>query len=892
MKIENKLTLTHIKQNKKRTGLTVFGIIISVAMIVSVFIGIASFLDYNERMVISTYDSAHFFINDISDEKIEILKNDSRIKSVGLEEQGRKDTSGVRVEGAKSLRLSTAYINWYNADMFNQMYIDDIDGAFPKNNNEILISKAYIDRNGFDWKIGDTVTLQTGRRHRQIENDFFHITNSSEYEYGEIFDFYENRSFKVVGIINDKLLDYKINQMYSFCEPNSVYRASVQLKKVTPFSIITINEIAKELGINPDDKGRSGFFLNEELLATHLCGTIDSDMLTKYIPMGLAILFIILVAAFMLIYNTFGMSVSERTRYLGMLSSVGATKKQKRNSSYFEGVIFGLIGIPIGTILGIIVMLIGLKLIDNASFTDIPIKFVMPTWSIAIAVILSIITIFVSLYIPAKKASQATAIEAIRQNNTVKIKRTKAPRIIKKLFGFEGILAYKNLKRNGKRSKLITISIAISAILFLCVNYYCSLTTALVIDDVNRPYQVQFAVGSYADMDKVIEDIKSLKGVKNVYSIEQIGYAYGKADFDLSSDRRITQENNTTNKYKNLWDDVIVVINYIDDEDFNALCEKSGINPSPYYKAKNKRQKCLVMNNIDHKNSENKVFNENIIGGVLTSNIYQDFEYEEYRKDFGIDEMSKEQQDEYLQELLELQTFVDIAGIVEYDRDNYVCNLNPSGSISAYIPYSMSPYIFDIFNQNPDDENNDYNSVFGVETDNHKEISESIRRYFDEHPEYANDNSAWVIDSYGYALNSIKLNRVVKAFMYGFIMLITMITFVNIINTITTSIASRRREFAMIKSVGMTPKSFQKMIALESLFYGIYSLLTAIPISIGISLLLNKIVADGKIPYEFNFAMYAIVIIAVFLFVGTTMIYSLNKIKDDNIIENLKSDIL
>lgn len=889
MKIENKLTLAHIRLNKKRTALTVFGIIISVAMIVAVFIGAASFLNYQERMVISDISSAHIFIHGVNDEKLDILRNDSRIKSVGLVENGRADTSGVRVEGAKSLRHSTAFINWYDSGMFNQMCIDDMDGAFPKNNKEILINKDYIERNGFDWKIGDTITLETGRRYNDNGDDLFHITNTSEYKYGEIFDLYENRSFKIVGIVNDKILNYEINQMYSYCDENSVYSANIQLNKVTPFSMITINDIAKELGINPNNKSRSNFYLNEELLATHLCGSVDSDMLTKYIPMGAAILLIILVAAFMLIYNTFGMSIAERTRYLGMLSSVGATRKQKRNSSYFEGLVLGLIGIPIGTALGIIVMLIGVKLINNAGFSDIPVKFVMPVWSVAAAVVISILTIFISLYIPAKKASYATAIEAIRQNNMVKIKHTRTPFLIKKLFGFEGVLAHKNMRRNGKRSRLITVSIAISSIMFLCVNYYCSLATAMVIDDINKPYQLEFAIDSYTDREQVLKDIKSIDGVKNVYSVEYERYSYGKADFDLSYEQKITEENNTTDKYKNLWEDVSVELNYINDDDFDALCEKNGIDPKPYYEIKDKRQKCVIMNNIDHEENGDKVFNENIIGGVLTYNPYSDFEHEERRKDFGIDEMSKEEQDAYLQELLDNQTFVDIAGIVEYDKDNYACSLNPVRTISAYAPFSMQPCIIDIFNEY---ENGEYNLVFGVETDNHKEVCEKISQYFDDHPEYAKDSSTWIIDHYSYALISIQMNKVIKVFMYGFIALITMITFVNIINTITTSIASRRREFAMIKSVGITPKGFQKMISLESIFYGIDSLLIAIPISIGINLLLNKIVGDGKIPYEFNFVMYLIVIIAVVLFVGLTMLYSINKIKDDNIIENIKNDIL
>lgn len=881
MKIENKLTLTHIRLNKKRTALTVFGIVISVAMIVSVLVGMASFLDYNRRMIISFSGNYHFTFNGISSEKLDVLRNDDRIESIGLDEQGRKDTSGVRIENAKSLRHSTAYINWYDSGMFRQMPVDDLVGEFPKNNKEILVSREYIERNGFDWEIGDTITLQTGRRHPNDETDFFHITNAGQYQYGEVFDFYENRSFKISGIINDESYDC---QMYSVCDDDSVYAAHVQLKKVTPFSIKTIYDIVLKMGIKPDKMAKNGVFLNDELLATYLCGSADSDMVTKYIPMGFIILLIILIAAFMLINNTFAMSVSERTRYLGMLSSVGATKRQKRNSTYFEGVVLGLIGIPAGLVLGIIIILFGLKLINNAGFTDIPISLVMPLWSVAAAVILSVFTIFISLYVPAKKSSRVSAIDAIRQSETVKVKSTGNAPLIKKIFGIEGVLAYKNMRRNGGKSRLITVSIAVSAILFLCVNYFCSLTTALVIDDINKPYQVEFAIPSYADRNQIIKDIKNIDGVKNVYSIDSYFYSYGKADFDHSYDQQITMGNNTTRKYKNLWDDAVVNVNYIDDKDFDALCAKNGIDPAPYYEFKDNRQKCVIMNNIDHKEKGDKVFNENIIGGVLTSNPYQYIDDEHLYDSIGIDEWTQEDKDAFLQETLASQIFADIAGIVEYDKDNYACNLNRVRTISAYAPFSMSPMII------LDD--GEYNILYGVETDNHQEVSEAISLYYDDHPDYANDGSAWVSDFYGYALKSIQMNKVIKIFMYGFILLITMITFVNIINTITTNVASRRREFAVIKSVGITPKDFEKMVSLESVFYGGGALMLAIPVSIGINLLLNNIVGDGKIPYDFNFVMYAIVIIAVSLFVGTTMLYAIRKIKNDNIIENIKNDIL
>ena len=443
MKIENKLTLAHLKQNKRRTIITIIGIVISVAMIVSVFIGIASFMNYYERSIISMSSNYHFGIQEVSEKQLEILRNDDRIESIGLHEYGRKDTSGVRLKGAESLRHSTGYINWYNDDAFKQMNVEKLEGAFPKSKKEILISQAYIDNNNLDWKVGDTITLQLGRRHDNHENDYFHLSNTGQYEYGEVFDFVENRSFVISGIIKDKIMDWQEGQMYSVCDDNSSYYTSVKLKKLNPFSIFTIRDIAQKLGANPNNMGKSGIGLNDDLLASHFCGSLDGVLVKKYIPICLSVLLIILVAAFMLIYNAFGISVNERTKHLGMLSSVGATKRQKLRSMYFEGVVLSLIGIPIGTIIGTVIMAIAMKIVSNGNYNSVAPRFVFPLWALALGILFCLATIFISLSIPAKKVSNETAIEAIKGSNTVKYKSSRSPILIKKLFGFEGTLAYK-----------------------------------------------------------------------------------------------------------------------------------------------------------------------------------------------------------------------------------------------------------------------------------------------------------------------------------------------------------------------------------------------------------------------------------------------------------------
>jgi putative ABC transport system permease protein len=130
-----------------------------------------------------------------------------------------------------------------------------------------------------------------------------------------------------------------------------------------------------------------------------------------------------------------------------------------------------------------------------------------------------------------------------------------------------------------------------------------------------------------------------------------------------------------------------------------------------------------------------------------------------------------------------------------------------------------------------------------------------------------------------------------SVFTYGFIVLITAISMANIFNTISTSIALRKREFAILKSVGMTPKGFSKMLNYESVFYGVKSLVYGLPLSILLMYLIYR-----SLGYTFNYGFtlpwnsIIFVMGAVFFIVISAMLYSSSKIKQESIVEALKQE--
>lgn len=853
MNIVNKLTLRHLKENKSRTVITTLGICVSVAMITAVFVAMASFLNLFGDVTIIGCGDYHARFYDITQEQLSSLENDSRIKETGI--YITPENSSILLKDRKTDRLGTCEILIGDEVFLSQMLTSECDGALPKNENEVAIEQSLLDKNGLDLKIGDKITFAQGIRY--IKENGQDVSVAGDYYYPDEKFLADNfKEYTITAILHDNPATRftPVFRGMSEEEKAGVVSASIQLSELNYKSLDTVKQIIKDYKI-------SDYEINTDYLETVLAIDEDSVLAVSLIPMAAIILVIIMIASVVLIYNAFGMSLSERVRYLGMLASVGATRKQKKMSVYYEGIVLGCIGIPVGIVAGIIGIGITLKAVGNkiistgmilgVSDSNMEMKTVVPIWAIIGIILISILTIFISCFVPSRKASKITPIDAIRQSNEVKIKakRLKSPKIIRKIFGYEGELAYKNLKRNGRKSRVITGSIALSIILFLSCNYFCSMLTQANSLDMDVPYQVQ-AMVAYSDREKFEEDIKNIGGIDNYYSVNN-KYVYCGGNNEII-EKNFENKEYLTPSYKNLFSSSIgLFIHAIDDSDFNEICKDNGIDYTQFY---GKDVKCLILNDITHKGTGEKVFNDKIIGQHIIS------KENEYGESFDYE----------------------IGGLVNFDKDNYAFRLSMKNNLAGYIP--LSQYAKDYTAQGGTD---DINLLIGIETEKHAEVKEELTNLFEEKG-YLNT----YVSDYSEIMQMMNtLVFVIEVFVYGFISLITLITIANIINTISTNIQLRKKEFAMLKSVGTTPKGFRKMISLESVFYGLRAVIFGIPISVIISIVLNKTMSTTAIPFIFDWKMYLIVIAVVFAIISITMLFSVSKLKDDSIVETLKEEI-
>lgn len=894
MNIINKLTLRHLKENKGRTFVTIVGVFVSVIMITALIVGVSSFLSFYRQLNIQNEGYFHAGFQQITQKQAEQLEKDDRISRVGRVVHFDNTTDSFQISNAKTKRLGTGTFFTGDEIAIKQIITGHFEGSIPKNDNEIIVDKKLIDENGFDWKIGDVVSISIGARFREHQPEFAEFMFGLHYEYetGEVFEVSEVKDLKIVGIIenNNPTMAYGSIIRGISEKQKRISGATIELKSVNPNSLNEIKDIAESIGITGKAYSTQ-VYTNRDYLATYFAISPESTM-AKMVPLMIMILVIIMIASIVLIYNAFGMSLSERTRYLGMLASIGSTRKQKKASVYFEGLILGLIGIPLGIGAGILGVFIffncfGDKIISTNLFLgvgDLKLKTVVPFWGIICVIIISFITIIISSIIPAKRASAITPIEAIRQSNDVKMKakRLKSSKLIRKIFGYEGELANKNLKRNSIKTHIITGSIALSVILFLSVNYFCSVFLQVNELYVDLPYQVEVYIptDNYDTYDNLKKELMEVPGVDKVYSTQLAFFSYSESaanpkvgsDF-IGDNQDLRRPEYLTHKYKNLWRNIRICINYIEDEDFNALCKANGIDYTKYYDSHAtfySNKKCLVMNNISHKESGSKVFTNAILG----KGMYSDYRYPITDEDDNIIGWEGSPDDADQMKKIIISDFVD------YDEDNYVCHFNPKNEVSAYMPMSMEDTNF-----LPDGE--DSCVSLGIETKNHKDVAARLGELFDDN----SYNGAQVIDRQMYLESGLIELFILQLFIYVFIGLIILITLANIINTISTGIELRRKEFAMLKSIGITQKGFLKMICLESLFYALKSLAFAIPASVLISYILSIKLDNGVVAFEINYLIYIAVIVVVFLIVGFAMLFSVYKLKDDSIIETLKKDI-
>ena len=846
MSILNRLTIKNLRLNKKRTIVTIIGIILSTALMVGIGLLFSSFQDLMIRDTIGYSGKYEAKYNDVDLIKLNDIKNKNFTyfyeKPIGFS----------KIESSNEYK-PYMYITSVNREYFDELKL--IEGDIPKNENEIVISNHVITNGGLDYKVGDIVTFTYGSRN--IDGNITLANN--ELVDGEFLTNEGTHTYKIVGIVDRSNFEsYSASGYTAFTVDVNSDNGNVNLYVMFNKNkniIKQSEELAKELNYNGDIN------YNSTLLALYGESTYGNVM-SSMGGMMIIMLSLVSIGCIIVIYNSFAISVMERKKEFGLLSSIGATKRQLSHTVFFEAVVVGVIGIILG-ILGAYIGIGCVILIINNLISDMleyKLHLITNPLFIIIPVIFMIIVIGVSAFIPSRRASKVSPIEAIRQNDDIKInkKKIRTSKLVLKLFGIEGEIALKNIKRNKKKYRVTIVSLFISIVLFISFSSYMNYTlntASSVMGEVPYDYQISYFGddNNKEALDKINEIVKS-SDVK-----EYVSYSVG--NLSIIGDYIYSDE--YLDFYKNAYgDDGIKALNnlkyqsiyilVLDDNSYNKYKKLIGLDKDSVILLN--RFKGVSYGNNKRVNYDIPVINSGDINIKICN--------------FDDDEEN-----------------VDTTKYCNKNIDNIFVT-NKSFDLIEEFSY-MDDFKLIVNKKLYDsilDGGTDF-TQFNIISDNTNNIDKLTK----ELDKYNNVNYINIKESMKQTNNLI---LVVKILMYGFISLVTLIGVTSVFNTISTSMALRKREFAVLRSIGLTRGGFNKMLFFESLFFGMKSLIFALPVSIGVTILIHYSLADMVSISTIIIPWKAIIIsiVSVFIIVLLTMMYSSSKIKKHNIIEQIREE--
>ena len=852
MKILNRLTIKHLLMNKKRTIVTIIGITLSTALMVGIGLLISSFLQMMIDDEVKTSGSYHANFNEITNNELEQVKRNVMVEN----------SYYYGILGFSNIDSTNSYKPYlYVLDANDDYFLHEklLEGRYPLNEYEIVIPKHLITNGELNLSIGDKITLNIGPR--LIEGEKVYSNNISLVKtYDENYNLLttENiepeftKTYEIVGIIDrSNTEDYSAPGYTAF---------TTKSKNVLNYSLFVEYQNIKKTyeltkGICDKLNKNASCTTHDGLL--YYYGVSKYSNVTRTITSLLTIVLTLLsIGSIIVIYNSFAISTMERKKSFGLYSSLGATPKQIKYTVFFEAFLVGIIGILLGVIgsfLGIYILIQVLNYLVSDAW-DLTLVFKVNWYYVFIPIIFMILVVYFSAFIPAKRSSKVSSIELIRENDEIKIprKKVKTPKWIKKIFGIEGEIALKNMKRNKRKYRITLLSIFISIVLFISFSTY--INYGLSITDINKLPNYDILVIS--DKEDIIDEIKENPLVNSVYT-----------SYISFIDTKFLTKDNYPEKYYNYAklqnEDILQFMAVIvEDQDFEKITKDFNVDNDTVF----------ILNNLTYVeySNNNRISNTTEIFKNNISNL-------EICNTF----------DKSICKNLKVK-LINSNETNLFDNYSYEETM-PVMFISNKLAKENNLFAREILNENNQKEITDFDNMakyITIKSTEYEKLYQELSKKYDSN---LNGNIYAPKIEYRNQKNSI---LAIKILMYGFISLVTLTGITSVFNTIYTSIHLRRKEFAMLRSVGLSPKGFYKMIFFESLFFGLKSLLYALPVSFFVIYLISE-----SIGYTFSFngllipwKAIIIAIVGVFVIVLITMLYSVKKIKNENILNSLQDE--
>lgn len=940
MNLMKKLTLKNLKLNRKRTIVTIVGIILATALLSALVTLVSSFqysmIEYQKQKD----GDFHVKFSGVKMSELSEFKNNRNIEST-FETMGM---GFAKLNGCKNEDKPYAYVMATDEAGFEKGCFNLIEGRMAKNEDEIVIPRHLKTNGRIDIKVGDEITLDIGKRYDSNTESVILENCAYEHEAEKLTDTVTKR-YKVVGIMerpgygmedysaagytfvtySDELAAIDNGTKSEASEADTtltVYsrytQKALRNKDAVTADIIGVDEKLFEKSNNSSvemsaeesdrflkemENAKYDIYINGFLISYECVFPIDGSFKALFTVAAVVALIIILTSVYC-IKNSFNISITEKIRQYGMLASVGATRRQIKSSVKTEAAMLGVVGIPVGTMSGILASFILVKVVNalSAGWLNFALSFHTSLPALILAVIMSIATIYFSATGSARRAAKVTPLEAIRNTNEIKIKsaKLKTPAIIGRIWGIGGVISYKNIKRNNKKYRTTVTSIVICSVTFIVISYFMSMAFSVVgmsyaSADYNIGINMSYKKDIHIDIEKLSKLVSGIEGVDDYL----VGAGY---DFDVRKPKYTKEYGEYCRQVYDNSEDVsqMFLITVLDDKSYDKYASDAGI--------KNAAAGAILVNKGTF-----DVYNENSLKYVKKEmelykykagdtircgyNVYEDASSDDNAAE-GDTESSTEINTEDNSGYVDEET---INNGVRKTLDVTIAGVTDKVPI-GYKSYSYATLLF--MNQKgfeslwADGKSNELKQRYVsysayVVAENADEYQDTFEKETEGNPEYS-QISFYVSNLDKQMRDEKSLFTLLGVFAYGLIVVIALIGITNIINTLSTGMELRSREFATLRSIGMTDKQFAGMVRLESVFISVKALVIGVPLGILISYLLCVIMnrMDDAIIYELPYKAIILCIVVVIMLIYAIMKLSMTKLRHNNIIETIKNENL
>lgn len=981
MNATTNFTVKSLRANKVRTLVTIAGVALAAALLTAVLTTFASLNDYlyrSEAHLAGTWMACVEADGSAElDEKIANAKVDSQVTGTAV----MRDVGFAELTAAQQEQQGVYLaIRSIEGDVGDICGIVPSEGRLPENDGEIMLFSTWNDYGGVN--IGDTVTFNVGQRTARLasgeEGSMATGTMSAsasvsgepveqEVTDGTLLD----SSMGVLeadidgGIFNEELTGteprtYTVVGFYNrpgYALSTAAGMAGITAGGAADDAFTDVFLTLRDVGNTEDVREAAEALFPDDYVVLHTAMlrymgiSSDSSIWETFYGLVAVLAGVIVVACVSLIFNAFNISVAERIKQFGLLSSVGASRRQLRRAVVLEGLIVALIGIPCGLLIGlagcaVTFAALGPAISQLAGSGEVAFNVAVNGWVLAAASVLTFVTVLVSVWIPAKRASRTNIIDSLRAASGSRVSKRGAARAAKctgasslwkargaagRVLGVGGMLARINRKRGTGKGRAASVSLALAIVLLMTagsLNVFLGTLT----DVVTGGGEMAGEVGVMAQLDMetpqpaapttpeavatanselfarqaevfagAFHDLSRVAGAQPV-GWKMTSDAYAIVPAAMAGEALVDQESGMGGKMVDGRVGTVGSVAYLDDAAFDDYAKSLGLNPADFRDPEHLRAIALARG---YGNNGSVYQLLDILREPGTLEVVEAVTYHgEPAAGIGVGVTSGEGNAEafafqpYLEgdddgvewfpmDEADVQT-ASIEVVALADEPAPIVG-GPGAGLQLIVPESMAAY--QSFGSTPPI----FYSYFDSADGDHGALAEEL----------ATAGSAYFHDKSPYGLAFYSFNdyieqrdsnqmiaTVVNVFCLLFAVILALIAMANVFNTVTNSLILRRREFAVMKSVGLSNRQFRAMVAEECVAWCIRGLVPGVLLSLFVSFLLWQVISGSMtgLPFTLPWSYVALAAAMTVVAVGASVAYGMHRCRADNVVEALRAD--